>query len=199
MRCYYNGNKRNWVYTDVVWHTKTEYTRNTMTKIKFTQNDFNETKILAELIKKIDRIDSDYVNTISDEIFKFQPFFLTVLLGYQYDVTMEELEEIMKIYFIVWEYFKLNPNLQTKQVTESYFNKIQKKNIEMLRYTQGEPKENDKIEIYSSDLQNLKSKSLMTAIFFRFNERPTLLKMNIEKKGAIMIGIKSFIECFETI
>ena len=170
-----------------------------MTKIKFTQKDFNETKILAELIKKIDQIDSDYVNSTSDEIFKFQPFFLTVLLGHQPDVSMEELEEIMKIYFLVWEYFKLNPNLQTKQVTESYFNKVQKKNIEMLRYTQDEPKENDILEIYSSDLQNFKSKSLLTAIVLRFNERPTLLKMDIEKKGAIMVGIKSFIECFETI
>lgn len=170
-----------------------------MTKIKFSQNDFNETKIVAELIKKIDQIDSNYVNTTSDEIFKFQPFFLTVLLGYQHDVTMEELEEIMKIYFLVWEYFKLNPNLQTMQVTESYFNKIQKKNIEMLKYTQDEPKENDKLEIYSYDLQNIKSKSLIASILFRFKERPTLLKMNIENKAAIMIGIKSFIECFETI
>lgn len=170
-----------------------------MTKIKFTQNDFNETNKLAESIKKIDQIDSDYVHSTSDEIFKFQPFFLTVLLGYQHDINMSEFEEIMKIYFLVWEYFKWNPNLQTHQVTESYFNKIQKKNIEMLKYTQDEPKENDKLEVYLSDLQTLKSKSLWTAIFFRFNDRPTLLKMDIEKKGAILIGTKSFIECFETI
>ena len=129
-----------------------------MTKIKFSQNDFNETKIVAELIKKIDQIDSNYVNTTSDEIFKFQPFFLTVLLGYQHDVTMEELEEIMKIYFLVWEYFKLNPNLQTMQVTESYFNKIQKKNMEMLKYTHNDLKKNDKLEICSYYLQNMKSK-----------------------------------------
>ena len=47
-----------------------------MTKLKFTQNDFNETEILAESIKRIDQIDSDYVNSISDEIFRCQPFFL---------------------------------------------------------------------------------------------------------------------------
>ncbi len=168
-----------------------------MKKIKFTQHDFNETKMLAESIMKTDLIDSDYVITTSDEIFKIQPFFHSALLGHQHDVTMEEFEEIMKIYFLVWEFFKSHPNLQIKQVTESCFNKTQKKNIEMLRYSQDEPKENDKPEIYSSDLQNLKSKSLMAAIFFRFKERPTLLNMDIEKKGAIMIGIKSFIECFD--
>lgn len=170
-----------------------------MTKLKFTQNDFNETEILAESIKKLDQIDSDYVNSISDEIFNCQPFFLTVLLGHRIDVSMEELEEIMKIYFLVWEYFRLKPNIQTKKVTESHFNKILKRNIKMLRYSEGESKESDKLEIFAYDLQNLKSKSLMTSVFFRFNERPALLNMDIQQKGSIMIGIKSFIECFETI
>lgn len=152
---------------------------------------------MAEAIKKIDHIDADYVNTVSDEIYKIQPFFLSVLLGYQYDVSMEELEEIMKIYFLVWEYFRLHPNIQKSQVTEADFSKIQKQNIEMLKYSEGEPSENDKLSLYATDLQHQKSKSLLTAVFFRFNERPILLKMDIEKRGAILIGIKSFIECFE--
>lgn len=170
-----------------------------MTKLKFTQNDFNEIESLAESIKKIDQIDSDYVSFISDEIYSRQPFFLSVLLGYRIDVTMEELEEIMKIYFLVWEYFRFKPNVQTIKVTESYFNKVLMKNIKMLKYSEGETNEIDKLEMFSSDLQNLKSKSLMTSVLFRFNERPTLLKMDIQKKGSIIIGIKSFVECFETI
>ena len=166
-------------------------------KIKFTQNDFSEIQILAEAIKKIDKIDSDYINTVSDEIYKIQPFFLSVLLGYQYDVSMDELDEIMKIYFLVWQYFRLEPNVQKKQVTEADFSKIQKQNIEMLKYSEGESSADTKSALYSNDLQGQKSKSLLTAVFFRFNERPILLKMDIEKRGAILIGIKSFIECFE--
>jgi len=50
-----------------------------------------------------------------------------------------------------------------------------------------------------SDLQNLKSKSLLAAIFYRFQNRQVLRKMAFENKGIILIGIKSFIECFETI
>ncbi len=160
-----------------------------MTKLKFTQNDFNEIESLAESIKKIDQIDSDYVSFISDEIYSRQPFFFSVLLGYRIDVTMEELEEIMKIYFLVWEYFRFKPNVQTIKVTESYFKKVLMKNIKMLKYSEGETKEIDKLDIFASDLQTLKSKSLMTSVFFRFNERPTLLKMDIQKKGSIIIGI----------
>ena len=170
-----------------------------MSQIKFTQNDFDEAKILAGSIRKIDRMDAAYVDAVSEEIFKMQPFFLSVLLGYSYDISLVELEEIMKIYFIVWEYFRSNPNVQKKHVTESLFNKIQQKNIEMLKYSECETKENEKSEIYAYDLQSLKSKSLLTAIFLRFNERAVLVNMVISKKGAIMIGIKSFIECFEKI
>jgi hypothetical protein len=139
-----------------------------------------------------------YVNSISDELFRCQPFFLTVLPGYRIDMSMEELEEIIKIYFLVWEYSRLKPTIQTNQVTESNFNKILEKNIKMLKYSEGETKEKDKSEIFAYDLQNLKSKALITSVFFRFNERPVLLKMDIQKKGSIMIDIKSFIECFES-
>ena len=170
-----------------------------MAKVRFTQNDVKETKIFAETVRKIDLIDADYVNSISDEIFKHQPFFLSVLLGYQMDVSMDEFEEIMKIHFLVWEFFRSNSNLKTKTVTESGYNKIQKRHLEMLRYSDGESKAEDKLEIFADDLQKLKSKSLWTAVFLRFNERPTLLKMDIQTKAAVMIGLKSFIECFEKI
>jgi hypothetical protein len=68
----------------------------------------------------------------------------------------------------------------------------------MLNYSNRETQEG-KLDVYSNDLQNLKSKALLTAIIFRFNERPILIKMEVSKKGAVMIGIKSFIECFEAL
>jgi hypothetical protein len=70
--------------------------------MNITQQDFNEVSIVAELVNKIDAIDADYVNKISDEIFHMQPFFLTVLLGYRFDTTPIELEEIMRIFFLIW-------------------------------------------------------------------------------------------------
>ena len=167
--------------------------------MNITQNDFNEANELAVLLTKIDNMDVEYVNEISDEIFKQQPFFLTVLLGYRLDTSPEELEEIMKIQFLIWEYFKQNKNVQTKKVTKAYFEKIQNRNIHMLQYVEGEPGQNDRLKIYSSDLQNLKSKTLLTAVLFRYNNRPVLSKMEEKKKGIILVGIKSFIECFETI
>lgn len=167
--------------------------------MNFTQKDFNETTELAQLLTKIDNIDEQYINEISDEIFLRQPFFLTVLLGYRLDTSPEELEEIMIIYFIIWEYFKLNKNVQKRIVTEAHFEKIQDRNISMLLYVQGEPEHTNSMKIYSDDLLNLKSKALFTAVLLRYTTRPVLLKMDAEKRGIILVGIKSFIECFETI
>lgn len=179
-----------------MWHTK----KKTITvKLKFTHKDFNETRDLAGILKKIDNTDATYAEKILDEMFKRQPFFLTVLIGYRLDVTPEELDEIMKVYFIIWEYFRTNRNVQTKEVSQDHFEKAEHRNIQMLKYIEGEPTADAKSDIYGNDLQNLKSKSLMTAVFFRFNERPTLLKMEEMKKVAILIGVKSFIECFENI
>jgi hypothetical protein len=165
----------------------------------FKQNDSTEAKDLVKVQIKIDNIDAEYVNLISDEIFQKQPFFLTVLLGYRLDTTAIELEEIMKIYFLIWEYFRTNKKVQTIKVTEDYFETIQNKNIAMLQYADGGLDDVEKTKIYSSDLGNLKSKALFTAVLYRYNERTVLLKMEERKRTIILIGIKSFIECFETI
>jgi len=167
--------------------------------MEFTQEDFNETAKLAELTTKIDSIDADYVNSVSDDIFKRQPFFLAVLLGHRFDVSETELEEIMKIYFLIWDYFKLNNKIPTKKITEQNFVKVQNRHVQMLKYGEGEPKEKDKMNVYANDLQNLKSKSLLAAILYRFKNRPVLINMGEEKKSFILIGIKSSIECFETL
>ena len=166
--------------------------------MELTQQDLKEAKLIAELLKKVDVIDVDYVNSVSDDIYKRQPFVLSVLLGYHSDVTPLELEEIMKSYFLIWEYFKDNKNVQTKKITKKLFEKIHDRNISMLKYAEGESSGQQTI-IYINDLQNLKSKALMAAILFRFNNQPNLSDLEVEMKGMILIGFKTFIECFEII
>lgn len=165
--------------------------------MKFTHSDFKESIELAELIKKVDNLNSGYVNALLEEIFQRQPFFLTVLLGYRFDVKPEELEEIMKIYFLIWEYFKTNKKIPTKKVTEADFEKIQYRHIQMLKYVEGESDHKEISKVYEYDFEKIKSKSILTAVLFRYNTRPVLIKMDAQSKGIIYIGIKSFIECFE--
>lgn len=167
--------------------------------MRIVQKDIDEGVQLAIFVNKIDKIDAEYMDLISSEIFQRQPFFLSVLLGYHLDTTPEELEEIMKIYFLIWEYFSHNGNVQRKKVTKEFFEKNQDNLIKMLQYAEGEPGDDERMQIYLLDLENLKSKALWAAVLFRATTREVLLKMDGKKRGLVLIGINSFIKCFETI
>jgi hypothetical protein len=165
----------------------------------FTPQDFDEATELAGLLQKMDHIDFAYAEKIGDEIFRQQPFFLSVLLGYHMDTTPQELDELMKVYFIIWEYFKFHKKIPQKKITEAYFEKVQLRHIKLLKYVEGEHNPAGIKQIYADDLQQLKSKALFTAVLYRFFNRPVLINMDAQKKGMILVGTKSFIECFETL
>lgn len=169
---------------------------NTMIGLK---EDDKEIRRVAEIVKKMALIDKDYVNSESDVIAQKQPFLISLLLGYQFDVKGHELEVIMKMIFLIWEFFKNHRQIQQSKVSESQFIKIQQRNIHMLNYFGGEQGRDAKMKLLAADLRFLKSKSLFAAILFQFDEEPVLSGMNNENKGIVLIGLKSLIECFEEI
>lgn len=163
------------------------------------EEDKKESQQVGQLIKKIELIDEKYVNRESDIIYQKQPFLISLMLGYRFDLKELELEEIMKIIFLIWEFFKNNSQIQQTKVSESQFMKIEKRNIYMLKYFEGEQGKNAKMEFISNNLENLKSKSLFAGIIFQFNEKTALLNMKNETRGIVLVGLKSLIECFEEI
>ena len=164
--------------------------------MNFSEKDYNETEKISHLLKKIDNIDKQYVDSVTDEMYQYQPFLLSLLLGYQYDLQPKEAEEILKIYLIIWEYFKDKKNIKTKKITEEQFEISEKKNLQFFNYLE-KSEGKDKNYAISSDLENQKSKALLTAIFLRFKTRPVLLSMNEKNRGIITIGLKSIIDCLE--
>ena len=165
--------------------------------IKIDPKEFEISKELAILTVDIDKMDLDYVNTVTDEIFKKQPFMLSMMLGYHLDTTPRQFEEILKIYFLIWEYFKKYKSQDTRKITKKKYLKIETSNIQMLQYLDGETDENEKMKIYTNNIQNIQSKAMLTAVIVRFNEHPIMREMEVRMRGIIFIGIKSFIECFE--
>lgn len=154
---------------------------------------------VGQLIKKIEHIDEEYVNKESDLIFKKQPFLISLLLGYRHDLKDHELEEIMKIIFLIWEFFKNSSQINQTKISESQFETVQQRNIYMLKYYEGERGLKAKKEIVANDLKNLKSKSLFEGVIFQFAEKNTLSEMEDETRGIILVGMKSLIECFDEI
>lgn len=165
--------------------------------MNISEHDKIETIRITKIITKIDRIDSDYFNVITDEMNQHQPFLLSILLGYRFDFKPEEVGEIIKIVILIWEYFRENKNIKHKKLTEQHFERILKRNLGMLKYLEGESDPSEMLNITSSDLDHLKSKALLTGIFYRFDTQSALVKMDLGTKGTILIGMKSVIECFE--
>lgn len=167
--------------------------------MKLTQKDFEETVTTLEIIKKIEKLDAKQIEKILDAMYVQQPFFLAVLIGYRFDVNLDEFDEIVKLHLLLWEYFSKIKNLDAKQVNESSYEEVERRHIEMLKYTSGETKKEEIKSIYSNDLQNLNSKSLWSSILFQIHHVPVLQNMSMAKKGPLLIEMKSFIECFEKI
>lgn len=163
------------------------------------KEDKEESLKVSQLIKKIELIDEKYINQETDIISQKQPFLISLILGYRFDLNLNELEEIVKIIFIIWEYFKNFEQIYKIKVSEKQFEKIQQRNIHMLKYFEGENGENAQYNLVKSDLRHLHSKALLTGIFFQFNHKKSLIEMDNEEKGILLIGMKSLIECFDEI
>ncbi len=163
------------------------------------KEDKKESLKVGQLIKKIELIDENYVNGESDIISQKQPFLISLILGYRFDLKPLELEEIMKIIFLIWEFFKKHHRAEIAKITETQFLRIQQRNVHMIKYFEGEQSKNSKLEVISADLENLKSKSLFTGVIFQFNQKVALLNMKTETRGIILVGLKSLIECFEEV
>ena len=156
--------------------------------------------MVEELERKIDNnTDDEYENRVLEEMHVQHPIFYIGLLSYSPNLTKEEFEELKKIFFLIWEYFKLKPNILTNQFTDEFFYKIQNRNIELQLYLRDEPAQNEKLSIFTEDLQAVRSLSLLLTVLNRLNVRPVLEQMRMLKKLLIMVDVKSFIECFDSI
>ena len=69
----------------------------------------------------------------------------------------------------------------------------------MFKYAEGEPDIASQSNVFSMQLDKIKSKALLSLILLKFNTEPVLLKMQNSKRASIMIGVKSLLESFESL
>lgn len=120
-----------------------------------------------------------------------------MILGYRLDLKEKELEEVVKIIFVIWEFFKNVKQVNRIKISEKKFEKIQQRNFHMLKYFEGEKEE--QYNFVKSDLKHLKSKALLTGVFFQFNHKKALIDMKNEEKSLLLVSMKRLIECFDDI
>lgn len=164
-----------------------------------TPNDSEQHGEIAKLLSLTDNIDEQYLHQATDEIYVYQPFLLSMFLGYKLDTTDAELDEILKIWLLIWEFFKEKRNIRTVKLTEQCFEQAQSKNVAFLKYLHEKGSDEVMEERVSNNLKELGSKSLFATILAKFHTKPALVRMDVEKKGIILLGIKSLVEALEGI
>ena len=165
--------------------------------MKILEKDIKDVTVVGEIINRMNIADLDFFDSESDVICKRQPFLISLLLGYQRDCKPNEFEEIAKILFVIWEYFKLRNKIKRKKITKTQFERIERRNYHLLKYLEGESEKSERLKVIESDMSHLNSKALFAGILLAFNTWDAFIKMDTENKGILLIGLKSLIECFE--
>lgn len=120
-----------------------------------------------------------------------------MLLGYRTDLEEDQLEDILRVLLLIWEFFKDKQQYSGQQIQAAQFERIQNRNAAMLKYMDGAESGEEKTFITKSDLSKLKSKALFSAVMFLLNHLQSLARMDMYDKGILLVGMKSLIECFE--
>ncbi len=163
----------------------------------FTKEDIQDTIRIDKIIEKIENVDAEYANSESDVLFNQQPFLISMLLGFRLDFKQDEIAGLTLLIFTIWEYFKDRESTKRVKVTKEQYEKIERKNLFMLKYFEGELGEVAKKEVVAADLNTLKSKALLARFFQMFEFQPPFVQIKAETKAILLIGMKSLIECFE--
>ena len=164
----------------------------------FSSKDFTEIKELRQILEKIDANPKKHLSQIIDELYQFQPFLLSLIMGFRPDLNQDEFDEVSQVYSIIWEFFKGKKNIKKKKLTVNRFEELQKNNIHFFRYLELSNRKEKDFAI-TNDIQNQANNALLTVIFHRFLTSPILLGMNENHRAIILIGVKSTIEGLEEI
>lgn len=163
----------------------------------FSEGDEIEAQLVADLIKQVDNIGIKSANDLSDRIAEYQPFMMSLILGYTQDVEPEFMDDIIKMFFVVFLFFEKKTNIKKKKIDLSDFEIFQEKNFQFLNYLSGEKAKGNRMDVNSQNLSNIKFKSLFTGILFLAKNQPRFKKMNPELQGVVILGMKILIECLE--
>lgn len=166
-------------------------------QMDFTSKDFEQTEQVARIVQLCDKADIEELERIVDEIYKYQPFVISMFLGYKDDMTPYQHDEILRVLIIIWLFFKSNKNVKRRKINVALFEKKQQKNVQFLQYLSGEPSNEAQLLTTGLNLGQLKSKALFTAVLFKIREGKTLKKLEQRTSNIILLGMKSLIETFE--
>lgn len=172
-----------------------------MSMLNITNADIAATKRIAEIIQYIKNNENDFAfaNNVTDELYRHQPFILSMLMGYKMDLTSEELAPLVELYVLIWEYYKDNLNIRSVPITQQHYERAEAGNTRVLKNYANIASRKGGQGFLKNDLNRAASKALISAVFMQFREKISLRNLNTQTKGMLLIGLKSVIQCFDEV
>ena len=164
--------------------------------------DHKDLKDLAKvesLIRMIDSQEQDYFMKVLDEMQLYQPFLLSVLLGYQFDLTPPQHERVIKIFVLIWAYFGDRKNLRKKQIRDADLEHRLAGNIRTLERFEKETTTKGKDAVFTDDMARVNATGLYAAIFHMVHSDKLFEKMGIRDRAYLVMGLKNIIESIEAL
>lgn len=160
-------------------------------------NRLEDLKIIHHITERINNYDSDFISRLMSEATEKQTFFAFSIVQFTGDLEPKASEDILSLYLGVWGLFRNYPGCRQTAITRQQFERVQQKNISMFNYLDGEDDNKLFDQVVFDDHQRLKHNAVMQYVSHCFKTFPSLTAMEMNDYCVQLIGIKSFIECFE--
>ncbi len=162
-------------------------------------NHLQDIKTIHRIAERINNYDTDYISRLMSEAAGKQAYFAASVMQLTGDLEPEASEDMLSLYLAVWGLFLQYPGCCETEVTQQQFERVQQRNISMFNYLE----EEDDIKLFGQvvhdDHKRLKNEAIMQYVSHCFQTLPSLIQMEMNDYCVQLIGIKSFIECFEEI
>ena len=160
-------------------------------------NQLDEYNKLIEITRRLVDHDKPYISLLLDEIRIYQPFLGSCILGYTVDFKGAEADAVFMLHLLLWAACRDKPACRKTAITESRYNKTMNRNIAFFKYLEKEEGAPAFHEAIAEDLQKNNHGILIAFINLCIKQWPALAQMNHENRNIVIMGIKSFVECFE--
>jgi len=153
-------------------------------------------KIVEKTWKKMSTMSWQEITELTNLMRKQQPFVLAYLLAAGHEIfNQDEREQLLYLGVVIWQIMSQGSKPLTK-ITGDTLDGVEKANIEMLEYLAGES-ETDFMDTLRQVVNNYPQPEVLKYVVEALVEEPeegSLIRE--EKKGYILIYLKTIIDCF---
>lgn len=136
---------------------------------------------------------------VTNELEEYQPFILYIMDSFKNDSQKKPSKSLRKIYFLIWLFYSKSLKARQIPITSERYTKAEydtATKVDNLDCIRSIMEQKEKI-FYK--LRKNTSKTLFATILLQFRASPDLSTMNRKSGGAIILSIRSFIQCFDEI